>query len=41
MDQVTDLKLHKCLLFLSCEVIENKAIIDAQNKSNGNQVTKL
>lgn len=41
IDKVTELQLHKCLLFLSCEVIENKAIISAQNQSNGTQVTEL
>jgi hypothetical protein len=41
IDKVTQLSLHKCLLFLSCEVVENKAIISAQNKSKGKQITEL
>jgi hypothetical protein len=41
IEKVTQLSLHKCLLFLSCEVVENRAIISAQNKSNGKQITEL
>ena len=41
IDKVTELSLHKCLLFLACEVVENKAIIHAQNKANGTQTTQL
>jgi len=41
MDMITDLNIHKCLLFLACEIVENKAVIAAQNEANGNQTTQL